>query len=190
MSDSATLWPVARQAPLSREFSRPEYWSDVPNTGVESIPFSRGSFQPRDRSQVSRIAGGFFTVWATWEAIWLEQVLTRALRILPPHPEDTRASPVRGTTFPLCVHSVGHHTQSSASQTILLSNYRIEMFSWTLKRCPGGPHPGLCSPGVSLGLCSQAPPIPAFIDPDTGKGASLLSKFQNDPSVKRARLLC
>ena len=30
---------------------------------VES-PFSRGSSQPRDRTQVSRIAGGFFTSWA------------------------------------------------------------------------------------------------------------------------------
>ena len=25
------------------------------------VPFSRGSSQPRDRTQVSRIAGGFFT---------------------------------------------------------------------------------------------------------------------------------
>ena len=30
--------------------------------------FSRGSFQPRDRTQVSLIAGGFFTNWATREA--------------------------------------------------------------------------------------------------------------------------
>ena len=29
------------------------------------IPFSRGSSQPRDRTQVSCIAGRFFTVWAT-----------------------------------------------------------------------------------------------------------------------------
>ena len=29
--------------------------------------FSRGSFQPRDRTQVSLIAGGFFTSWATNE---------------------------------------------------------------------------------------------------------------------------
>ena len=27
--------------------------------------FSRGSSQPRDRTQVSHIAGGFFTSWAT-----------------------------------------------------------------------------------------------------------------------------
>ena len=29
------------------------------------IPFSKGSSQPRDRTQVSCIAGRFFTVWAT-----------------------------------------------------------------------------------------------------------------------------
>ena len=33
-----------------------------------AFPFSRGSFQPRDRTQVSHIAGGFFTSWTTREA--------------------------------------------------------------------------------------------------------------------------
>ena len=33
-----------------------------------AFPFSRGSSQPRDRTQVSRIAGGFFISWATREA--------------------------------------------------------------------------------------------------------------------------
>ena len=33
-----------------------------------AIPFSRGSSQPRDRTQVSLIAGRFFTSWATREA--------------------------------------------------------------------------------------------------------------------------
>ena len=32
------------------------------------LPFSRGSFKPRDQSQVSCIAGRFFTIWATREA--------------------------------------------------------------------------------------------------------------------------
>ena len=45
------------------EFSRPEYWKLV------AFPFSRGSSQPRDRTQVSHIAGGFFTSWATREAL-------------------------------------------------------------------------------------------------------------------------
>ena len=34
-----------------------------------AIPFSKGSFQPRDQTQVSRIAGGFFTSWAIREAL-------------------------------------------------------------------------------------------------------------------------
>ena len=33
-----------------------------------TFPFSRGSSQPRDQTQVSRIAGRFFTSWATREA--------------------------------------------------------------------------------------------------------------------------
>ena len=36
-----------------------------------AYPFSRRSSQPRDRTRVSCIAGGFFTNWATWEALWL-----------------------------------------------------------------------------------------------------------------------
>ena len=31
--------------------------------------FSRGSSQPRDQTQVSHTAGGFFTVWATWGSL-------------------------------------------------------------------------------------------------------------------------
>ena len=35
-----------------------------------AFPFSRGSFQPRDRNQVSCIAGGFFTKWTTNDDIF------------------------------------------------------------------------------------------------------------------------
>ena len=35
-----------------------------------AFPFSRGSSQPRDWTQVSHIAGGFSTSWATREALW------------------------------------------------------------------------------------------------------------------------
>ena len=63
----------------SMEFSRPEYWSGL------AFPFSRGSSQPRDRTQVSCIAGGFFTSWATREAQWYWIPLTFAyLKILSP----------------------------------------------------------------------------------------------------------
>ena len=33
-----------------------------------TVPLSRGSSQPRDWTQISHIAGGFFTSWATREA--------------------------------------------------------------------------------------------------------------------------
>ena len=34
-----------------------------------AIPFARGSSWPRDQTQVSQIAGKFFTIWATREAL-------------------------------------------------------------------------------------------------------------------------
>ena len=41
-------------------------------TGVGSHYFSRGSSRARDQTQVSCIAGSFFTIWATREALgWL-----------------------------------------------------------------------------------------------------------------------
>ena len=40
-----------------------------------AIPFSRGSSQPRDRTQVSHIAGGFFISWATREAPTYTKIL-------------------------------------------------------------------------------------------------------------------
>ena len=52
---------VVCQAPLSMGFSRREYWSGSP------CPPPGEFSQPRDWTQVSRIASGFFTVWATRE---------------------------------------------------------------------------------------------------------------------------
>ena len=82
---------VAYQAPLSMEFSRQEYWSGLPFPSPKvkvaqlcptlcdpmdcavlgilqtrilewvAFPFSRGSSQPRNGTQVSHFADGFFT---------------------------------------------------------------------------------------------------------------------------------
>ena len=43
-----------------------------------AIPFSRGSSRPRDRIWVSRIAGRFFTIWATGEEAHIAARLPRA----------------------------------------------------------------------------------------------------------------
>jgi len=56
-----TSWTVAPQAPLFMRIlqARILEWVDFPS--------SRGSSQPRNQTQVSRIAGGFFTIRATRE---------------------------------------------------------------------------------------------------------------------------
>ena len=58
----ATPWTVSYQVPPPIGFSRQEYeWV--------AIPFSRGSSQSRDWTQVSCIAGSFFTIWTTRESL-------------------------------------------------------------------------------------------------------------------------
>ena len=44
------------------------------------MPSSRGFSWPRDQIQVSRIAGGFFTVWATREARFYPKKSVKPLR--------------------------------------------------------------------------------------------------------------
>ena len=65
LSNSVTLWTIACQTPLSRGFSRQEYWSrlpfpspgNLPDQGIETV------------SLISPIlVDGFFTTRATWEA--------------------------------------------------------------------------------------------------------------------------
>ena len=53
-----TTWTAARQAPLFMGIRQARIleWT--------AMPSSRGSSKPRDRTQVSRITGRFFTTWA------------------------------------------------------------------------------------------------------------------------------
>ena len=59
----ATTWTVARQAPLSMKFLQARILDQV------AISFSRRSSWLRDRTRVSCIAGGFFTIWATRDVL-------------------------------------------------------------------------------------------------------------------------
>ena len=81
---------------------------------------SRGSFQPRDRTQLTCIAGGFFAVWATREAwVILSQysycthfasVKTKALRGRLPQSHNkwgTRQCDQSMTTILFCLTIVG-----------------------------------------------------------------------------------
>ena len=59
-----TPWTIARQASLSMGILQTRILEWV------AMSSSRGSSQPRDKTQISHIAGGFFTIWATREALW------------------------------------------------------------------------------------------------------------------------
>ena len=56
MSDSATPWTVARQAPLSMGFSRQESWTGLPSPSPDGLP------HPEIEPMSPALAGGF------WEA--------------------------------------------------------------------------------------------------------------------------
>ena len=66
VSDSGTPWTVAHQVPLSREFSRQEYWcgvsvptpGDLPNPGIKLESLASPA-----------LAGRFFTTRAAWQAL-------------------------------------------------------------------------------------------------------------------------
>ena len=52
-----------------------------------AVPFSRGSSQPRDRTQVSHSAGGFLISWATREVPWYRSSFLRTFldKVLSDH---------------------------------------------------------------------------------------------------------
>ena len=79
----ATPWTVARQAPLSMGILQARILEWV------AMPSSRGSSQPRDWTQVSRITGGFSTdLGAFWmmfcpvESCWLSHICSGIWAIL------------------------------------------------------------------------------------------------------------
>ena len=96
----------------------------LPNSSVHGIlqarmlewvafPFSRGSSWPRDRTQVFRNTGRFFTVWATWEGL------------------------VHGKPGQICSESVSviFHLLSCIQINFLLSGiYPKEAFCWKVLR--------------------------------------------------------
>ena len=61
----AAPWTAARQAPLSVEFSRQEYWSGLPCPPPGDLP--KPGIEPESLMFLIS-AGGFFTTSANWEA--------------------------------------------------------------------------------------------------------------------------
>ena len=74
-------WTVACWAPLSMRILQVRILEWV------AMPSFRGSFQRRDRTQVSHLTGGFFIIWATREAKLKEKPKLRNVIPLPWLPE-------------------------------------------------------------------------------------------------------
>ena len=75
MSNSfATLWIVARQAPLSMGFSRQEYWSGLP------FPTPGDLLDTGIKPTSPALAGRLFTTSASWEAPPLMYLLIKILQ--------------------------------------------------------------------------------------------------------------
>ena len=76
VSDSATGWTVAYQAPLSMGFSRQGYWSGLPFPALGNLP------NPGIKPMSTHIVGRRFTVWVTREAcIEMRKGLSWAQRV-------------------------------------------------------------------------------------------------------------
>ena len=75
-----TQWTVARQAPLSKGFSRQEYWrgllflspGDLPDPGIKSTSLASPA-----------LAVGFCTSWATREAQFVTSAAAKSLQSCP-----------------------------------------------------------------------------------------------------------
>ena len=83
-----------------------------------AILFSRGSFWPRGGTQVSCIAGGFFTIWPTREVSWVvEQNKSRAW---------TPAAECLGSSSSQITHSL-------CGWEAFLTSLRLTVFIWKMK---------------------------------------------------------
>ena len=86
-----------------------------------AFPFSRGSSQPRDWTQVSCIAGGFSTSWATREPLRLNNRRQRS-------PVVKRQAPL--STAPASTHLYHHTLHDSGQSTQLLCVSVFSFIKW------------------------------------------------------------
>ena len=123
-----------------------------------AFPFFRGSSQPRDPSQVSHIAGGFFTSWATREA--LIQVFS-SVQLSPSVVSDS-----------LRPHELPHARPPCPSPT-------LEVYS---NSCPSSQwcHPAISSSVVPFSRRSSQPRDPSQVSSIAGRFFTSWAQLQAD----------
>ena len=123
-----TPWTVAHQAPLFVRLPRQEHWSKQP-----TIPFSRGSSWPRDGTQLSHTVGGFFTSWATREALTetytFINVFFKSLKEILLFPKDL-INVVKTLLWNICIWEYNLH--------ISLSMYFVVFYCFQQPLCLSG----------------------------------------------------
>ena len=72
--DSATPWAVARQAPLSVEFSRQQYWSGLPFPTPGDVPDP--GIKPESLASPA-LTGGFFTAASPDNAVYCMSLISQ-----------------------------------------------------------------------------------------------------------------
>ena len=127
VSNSATSWTVARPPGFSVHGilqARILEWV--------AIPFSRGSYQPRDQTQVSCTAGRFFTIWATREAPeW--QVLKYSPIQLPPPIKDSNTSLSHTQHTQIYIKGRRKFDKRYVKGKVLFVNLEMEETDWEKK---------------------------------------------------------
>ena len=116
MSNFATPWSVTRQAPLSMEFSRQDYWSGLPFPPPGDLP--KPEVKPASLASPA-LAGELFISCTTWEVLGLKNLMwlptfahgvCSALSFLPP-PSTLARQGTPGTVL----HSRLHHQAPSTA---------------------------------------------------------------------------
>ena len=119
----ATPWTVTHQTPLSMGFPRQKYWNGLPFPPPGDLPIS--GIKPA--SIVSpALTGGFFSLWAAWEAFPFDSMLnTSCIWCLPLQHSSSYSS-----SF---LHTRKKVVEPTNSQTKLLGYYISLWLS--LKQC-------------------------------------------------------
>ena len=86
----ATPWTVARQVPLSMEYSRQEYWSELPCPSPGELPHP--GIEPASLESPA-LAGRFFTSWGIRQAQGSSKNLLK-MQTLDPHPRPAELETV------------------------------------------------------------------------------------------------
>ena len=93
-----------------------------------AIPFSRGSSWPRDQTWVSCIAGRFFTVWATREALYLSTPCLSHLSFIQSSGWETIPAPPARKLLSL-VYSWFHVLPACVFFSLLVSSHSPHVLS-------------------------------------------------------------